>query len=370
MELNRGTIKAQAKELIKGRVFILFLIIFVVNLLMNGISYITSSVSTLPQVLQNGVENFSPDTFQQTTTTSFNFVGFLGLVLAPLTIALSGLFLNVVRGAQYDLGGEFTYVFKNTFDSNYVQKFLLKLLVGIFTGLWSLLFIIPGVIYHYKTYFVDYIMADNPNMEWKETIQLSKKITNGHKGELFMLDLSFILWDILTVITAGIAGIYVSPYVETTKALYYENFKARGLQTGELNETDFLSASQKTAQAYNNNFGNAQQPYQAPAQPPMGQPYQAPAQPQYQPPTEQPYQAPVQPQYQPPTEQPYQAPAQPQYQPPTEQSYQAPAQPFNAPVQEAPIEQPLEAPAEESFYTPPADTQQYFNPENTEDNQQ
>ena len=338
MELNRGTIKAQAKELIKGRVFILFLIIFVVNLLMNGISYITSSVSTLPQVLQNGVENFSPDTFQQTTTTSFNFVGFLGLVLAPLTIALSGLFLNVVRGAQYDLGGEFTYVFKNTFDSNYVQKFLLKLLVGIFTGLWSLLFIIPGVIYHYKTYFVDYIMADNPNMEWKETIQLSKKITNGHKGELFMLDLSFILWDILTVITAGIAGIYVSPYVETTKALYYENFKARGLQTGELNETDFLSASQKTAQAYNNNFGNAQQPYQAPAQPPMGQPYQA--------------------------------PAQPQYQPPTEQSYQAPAQPFNAPVQEAPIEQPLEAPAEESFYTPPADTQQYFNPENTEDNQQ
>ena len=338
MELNRATIKAQAKELIKGRVFILFLIIFVVNLLMNGISYITSSVSTLPQVLQNGVENFSPDTFQQTTTTSFNFVGFLGLVLAPLTIALSGLFLNVVRGAQYDLGGEFTYVFKNTFDSNYVQKFLLKLLVGIFTGLWSLLFIIPGVIYHYKTYFVDYIMADNPNMEWKETIQLSKKITNGHKGELFMLDLSFILWDILTVITAGIAGIYVLPYVETTKALYYENFKARGLQTGELNEADFLSASQKTAQAYNNNFGNAQQPYQAPVQPPMGQPYQAPVQPQYQPPTEQPY--------------------------------QAPAQPFNAPVQEAPIEQPLEAPAEESFYTPPADTQQYFNPENTDNNQQ
>ena len=326
MELNRGTIKAQAKELIKGRVFILFLIIFVVNLLMNGISYITSSVSTLPQVLQNGVENFSPDTFQQTTTTSFNFVGFLGLVLAPLTIALSGLFLNVVRGAQYDLGGEFTYVFKNTFDSNYVQKFLLKLLVGIFTGLWSLLFIIPGVIYHYKTYFVDYIMADNPNMEWKETIQLSKKITNGHKGELFMLDLSFILWDLLIIITAGIAGIYVSPYVETTKALYYENFKARGLQTGELNETDFLSASQKTAQAYNNNFGNAQQPYQAPVQP--------------------------------------------QYQPPTEQPYQAPAQPFNAPVQEAPIEQPLEAPAEESFYTPPADTQQYFNPENTDNNQQ
>ena len=342
MELNRATIKAQAKELIKGRVFILFLIIFVVNLLMNGISYITSSVSTLPQVLQNGVENFSPDTFQQTTTTSFNFVGFLGLVLAPLTIALSGLFLNVVRGAQYDLGGEFTYVFKNTFDSNYVQKFLLKLLVGIFTGLWSLLFIIPGVIYHYKTYFVDYIMADNPNMEWKETIQLSKKITNGHKGELFMLDLSFILWDILTVITAGIAGIYVLPYVETTKALYYENFKARGLQTGELNEADFLSASQKTAQAYNNNFGNAQQPYQAP----------------------------VQPQYQPPMGQPYQAPAQPQYQPPTEQPYQAPAQPFNAPVQEAPIEQPLEAPAEESFYTPPADTQQYFNPENTDNNQQ
>lgn len=348
MELNRALIKQQARQLIKGKVFILFLIIFVVGFLTGGISGIFSYVKEIPYYIQNPdtLTNFSGNVRNYEYSGGFSFGGILTFVFWPLAVALAGMFLQFIRGTQFDLGGEFTYVFKNTFDKNYVQKFLLKLLVAIFTGLWCILFIIPGIVYHYKTYFVDFIMADNPEMTWKETIELSKKMTNGHKGELFVFDLSFILWYMLVGFTFFIAGIYVYPYIATAQALYYENFKARGLQTGELNETDFLSASQKAAQAYNNNFGNAQQPYQAPVQQPMGQPYQAPVQPQYQPPV-----APVAPVAQP------------------------VEQPIEAPVQEAPVVENVDNVAEdeapqESFYTPPADVQQYFSSDNTEDNQQ
>ena len=325
--LNRKAIKAEARAFIRPdrKWFSIFLAI---------LPYvIVTNMFTVAYSVKAGAD-FSDGNYYQVQGSSWSFIGnIIKLIAIPFGIAAAGYMLNHIRG----FNPEWKSLYVEGKD-RFGKYFEVGFITGLITFLWSLLFIIPGIVKGYAYSQVSYIIHDNPNLSTQDVRKISDLMTKGYKGELFVKDLSFILWDILTVITAGIAGIYVLPYVETTKALYYENFKARGLQTGELNEADFLSASQKTAQAYNNNFGNAQQPYQAPVQPPMGQPYQAPAQPQYQPPTEQPY--------------------------------QAPAQPFNAPVQEAPIEQPLEAPAEESFYTPPADTQQYFNPENTDNNQQ
>ena len=204
-------------------------------------------------------------------------------------------------------------------------------------------------------------MADNPEMEWKQALDLSKKMTNGHKGELFVLDLSFIPWYLLMSVTFGLVGIYVAPYMMTTQALYYENFKQRGLQTGELSEADFVSDAAKFNGTYvaPNAYQAPQQPnYQTPVQP-QYQPYQAPqqpnfqasVQPQYQAPQQPTYQTPVQPQYQP-----YQAPqpAQPTYQAPAEPTYQAPAEPqYQPPVDAAPVQ-----PQEDTFYQPPQSFEQ------------
>lgn len=378
MELNRALIKQQARQLIKNKVFILFLIIFVVGLLTGGVSGIVSNIRQIPYYIQN------PDAFSDFSNAAateysggFSFGGIFTLVFMPLAVALAGMFLQFIRGTQFDLGSEFTYVFKNTFDKNYIQKFLLKLLVAIFTGLWCILFIIPGIVYHYKTYFVDFIMADNPEMTWKETIELSKKMTNGHKGELFVFDLSFILWYMLMGVTCGIAGIYVLPYIATAQALYYENFKQRGFQTGELNQGDFVSANERMAQAYSQFGGTYQQTganaNQQPVQvdPNMYQPpvQQAPAQPQYQPPqAEQPqyyYQPPV-------SNTPPEMPDRPAVTP--KEAIGAPAPvaeetPVAEPVVEetAPVveETPAAEPSE-SFYTPPEDAQQYFTPKEDE----
>ena len=364
MELNRSLIKQQARQLIQGRVFILFLIIFVVGLLSGGLSGFVSNIQVIPEIIKNpeGFQSF-PANPEATTTYSggFSFGGILTLVFLPLSVALAGMFLQFIRGTQFDLGSEFTFVFTKTFDKNYIQKFLLKLLVGLFTVLWSILFIIPGIVYHYKTYFVDFIMADNPELTWRETIELSKKMTNGHKGELFVFDLSFILWYMLVGVTFGIAGIYVFPYIVTAQALYYENFKQRALQTGQMNAQDFISNNEKMAQAYNSQFGGTYQQTGYQADPNM-----------YQPPVQQnPYQPPVAP------AQP-QAPVQPQYQPPQPAAPVVPVAPA-VPVEEAPAptaepvveeaapvaeEAPAAAPSEE-FYTPPEDVKQYFTPSET-----
>lgn len=82
-------------------------------------------------------------------------------------------------------------------------------------------------------------MVDNPNLSPMEALKLSRRMVDGHRGELFRLDLSFILWWLLMACTAGIAGIYVLPYYKTTQALYYQNFRMRALATGQLTRMTF-----------------------------------------------------------------------------------------------------------------------------------
>lgn len=91
---------------------------------------------------------------------------------------------------------------------------------------WSLLLIIPGIIKHYEYYMVPYILADNPTINEKQAFALSKKMMYGHKWEVFVFQLSFILWEILSVFTFGIlAYFYVNPYVLASNAEVYHELK-------------------------------------------------------------------------------------------------------------------------------------------------
>lgn len=100
---------------------------------------------------------------------------------------------------------------------------LTRFLMDLFTLLWTLLFIIPGIVKSYQYKMIPYILADNPDIDWREAFDLSKKMTDGHKMDLFILDLSFIGWYILSTVTCGIVGIfYVTPYYEQTMAEAYE----------------------------------------------------------------------------------------------------------------------------------------------------
>ncbi len=108
------------------------------------------------------------------------------------------------------------------FDHGYKNIAKALFFRDLYIVLWSLLFVIPGIIKSYEYRMIPYILADNPELSQEAAFELSKKMMMGNKWNAFVLDLSFIGWDILSALTCGILGIfYVDPYIYATNAELY-----------------------------------------------------------------------------------------------------------------------------------------------------
>ena len=103
------------------------------------------------------------------------------------------------------------------------QGFLQLFLRNLFTALWSLLFIIPGIIKSLAYSMTPFIMAENPDMTAKEAIHISQERMKGHKGELFWLGLTFFGWSLLATLTGGIGYIFLNPYLNAAYAAFYRD---------------------------------------------------------------------------------------------------------------------------------------------------
>lgn len=102
------------------------------------------------------------------------------------------------------------------------KAFFLAFMTTLFILLWSLLLIIPGIIASYRYRLAYYIMLDNPSIGVLEAIEESKRLMRGNKGKLFLLDLTFIGWGILSVLTFGLGMIALLPYMSTATVVFYE----------------------------------------------------------------------------------------------------------------------------------------------------
>lgn len=112
------------------------------------------------------------------------------------------------------------------FDSHYKNVVKTAFMTDLFIFLWSLLFVIPGIIKSYSYRLVPYIVSENPQISYKDALAESARLMNGNKWKAFVLDLSFIGWDMLSVVTFGIVGLfYVDPYKASTDAALYEAIK-------------------------------------------------------------------------------------------------------------------------------------------------
>ena len=112
------------------------------------------------------------------------------------------------------------------FDSHYKNVVKTAFLRDLFIWLWSLLFVIPGIIKSYEYRLVPYIVSENPNINYKDALAESKKLMQGNKWKSFELDLSFIGWDVLSLMTWGFLDIFfVGPYKASTEAALYETLK-------------------------------------------------------------------------------------------------------------------------------------------------
>lgn len=144
------------------------------------------------------------------------------IIIGPLQYGLCRLFLKQARdGQEMDLGD----IFKG-FTDDFGQTILIGLLSSIFTFLWGLLLIVPGIVKGLGYSMAFYIKADYPEYDWKQCMDQSQAMMHGHKGELFMLYLSFIGWFIVGALCLGIGTLWVAPYLEATKAQFYESIKS------------------------------------------------------------------------------------------------------------------------------------------------
>lgn len=324
MNLDRGLIKSQAKELIRNKVMKLFITILAVMLCTSGISLVINAI-TMPDDIDVLFEN--PGDYFEHFDDDFNLYGFgdyddyddyddyydyddgynpyeddfenfgtennsgrsdfykfgtsfvststktainsdsakmlsvnpvaaralsyiniaLQLLLIPLSVALAYYFVLFIRGREFSGTEGLKFIFKEAFTKDYGKK------IGVgalrFLIMWGLAIIsifilfIPMWIFYYSSYFASEIMCDNPQLSPMEAIKLSKKMIKGNRSELFVLDLSFIPWGILCAFI--FPAIYVLPYIYTTKALYYENFRLRAIAQGRVTEDDFLTDAQK-----------------------------------------------------------------------------------------------------------------------------
>jgi hypothetical protein len=103
---------------------------------------------------------------------------------------------------------------------------------GVLNALWYLLLLIPGIVKGYAYSMAPYILADNPHLGAKRALELSQRMTAGHKGRMWILDLSFIGWYILGMLALLIGTLFVLPYVNATQAELYVTLRTQALERG------------------------------------------------------------------------------------------------------------------------------------------
>lgn len=160
-------------------------------------------------------------------------LGVAAFILVPsLVIGLNFFSVAMYRGDATSLED----IFREGFD-NFGRKLGGYLWMELFIYLWSLLFVIPGIIKAISYALTPYILADCKNVRATDALKLSMRMMEGHKWEYFVLGLSFIGWTLLTSLTCGLLYVfYVGPYMNNTFAGYYAERKAAALAEGTVTE--------------------------------------------------------------------------------------------------------------------------------------
>lgn len=208
-------LKRRAKEQLSGK-WLQAAIVCLIAWLLTGAftSGSRSEIQTVQNVWQNGEMVRIP------MTSSSNLGDLLCLILGgPIALGVTGYFVKLMRNDGpiiEDLFGGFKF---------FIKAFVLNFLIIIFTLLWSLLLIIPGIIAALRYSMAYYIMSDNPQLSAFEALNQSKLMMVGFKWELFRLWLSYLGWFLLGLLTLGIGFLWVNPYYETAKANFYQDLK-------------------------------------------------------------------------------------------------------------------------------------------------
>lgn len=212
--MTRAQIKQKAKTDIKGQTFLLFVLIFLVNLPneINGIISTSYNIS-------NQFSNIQVSSFSVPSTILIIFA----IIFLPLQLGLAKIFIdNSKEKKDINISSLIPY-YKNLNQA--FQFVIASILKYIYIVLGTICLIIPGIIMALRYAWLPYVFAEDPTLSYKEAMHKTKAMMKGHSGDLFVLYLSFLGWFILCGLTFGILSIYVAPYFTATLANFYNEIK-------------------------------------------------------------------------------------------------------------------------------------------------
>ena len=166
------------------------------------------------------------------------------LLILIMIVISAGLLFRIFVGNLFEVGGcrfyeensehktRIAWIIDGFRNGAYLRNVVTIFLRDLYTLLWTLCLIIPGIVKSYEYKMIPYILAENPQISRKRAFELSKQMMDGQKGDAFVLDLSFIGWEFLSFITLGIVQIfYVGPYINVTWAEFYKVMRENALES-------------------------------------------------------------------------------------------------------------------------------------------
>ncbi|MDI6453358.1 DUF975 family protein [Peloplasma aerotolerans] len=213
---NRIEIKEKAKQNMKGKYGVVIPILLIFMVVQGAVGTVRDQFTT----------KYSLDLETMTFIMTREGNPVLNLLFSLLAALVGAIILYASARVYIQLARNEKPVIEEAlaigFKTNPVKLFVTSFLMGLYIMLWTLLLIIPGIVKAYAYSMTYYLLHLRPEVNAADTITLSKEYTRGHKMDLFILDLSYLLHYILGIFTFGIYWLWVIPKHSTARTLYYE----------------------------------------------------------------------------------------------------------------------------------------------------
>lgn len=233
---TRAELKDRAKASLRGYYWYAFLACIIAGILGGGSSRGSGGISIGRRTQQRSHDYSSSGMSISEILSVFMITAAIILIVTAVLITVSifvgsavqvGLKRFLLESRYFGRSAGLDKLFFVFGSGHYLNVVKIMFLRGLYTFLWSLLLIIPGIIKAYEYSMIPYILADNPGIEASEAFRLTKVMTTDEKLNIFVLELSFIGWHLLGLLLCCIGGIFVTPYVEATMTELYVVFRQR-----------------------------------------------------------------------------------------------------------------------------------------------
>lgn len=237
MESRRFILKENAKIALRGRYWNVFLVSLLALVISGSFSFLDSlvtwPVSWSSELFRANPIEFATRFYARSGPLSFFALLFSIFVGFPIAIGLARYFVH------NHFGNTDSNLLFSGFTRSYANGVGVIFVTKLFIDLWTLLLIIPGIYKYFQYCMVPFILSDNPGLTGTRARDISRILTDGEKGSIFLLYLSFLGWYLLGMACFGVGALFVTPYFNATLTELYLFLRDRAIRAGMVRPEEF-----------------------------------------------------------------------------------------------------------------------------------